>query len=405
MARRAAAIGLQREQDPDLLLLSAGDFYADPGIRGMYRSRFLTSMMVKMGYGAVAVGERELSFGLRSLREGVESGLPLICANLYIEGERAFPPSTVLELKGRNIGIFALLGEEPREPGELELREPAAEGTEVLERLEESCDLVILLAHMSRDKLVSLLPKLEGVDIVIRGHGLGGERASAGCVDTLGGLYENLGVDVLYPGDRGKSIGLVRVSLLAGTGPRLVNSTLINLGADVVEDADLASLAKQFYHEENERMQKARLTEFFSRDAVKGRIRERYLGMEVCRRCHMELMPDFLVGRHFRAFDVIEEQGMENNADCLACHTTGHGRFTGYDPESEKKGGINLRGVQCEACHGPGTLHSRDGAYSKAAKRSCRACHTPKWSPDFDFETYWKRDGHRTREGRVTRGS
>ena len=108
-------------------------------------------------------------------------------------------------------------------------------------------------------------------------------------------------------------------------------------------------------------------------------------------------MPRFVASRHFRALETLREHGAEANPECLACHATGYGRPTGYDPAAVKGGAPNLQGVQCEACHGPGTMHERDGSYVASARRSCRVCHTSKWSPDFDFDTYWKRVSHRVR--------
>ena len=67
-----------RAESPGLLLLSAGDFYARKGILEMYRSRFLANMMVLAGYDAVAVGENELSYELKAIREEAQTGLPVI---------------------------------------------------------------------------------------------------------------------------------------------------------------------------------------------------------------------------------------------------------------------------------------------------------------------------------------
>ena len=53
-----------------------------------------------------------------------------------------------------------------------------------------------------------------------------------------------------------------------------------------------------------------------------------------------------------------------------------------------------LKGVQCEACHGPFSLHEQRyiKAHYKPAPdewlRLCRTCHDPKNSPEFDFMSY-----------------
>ncbi len=395
MARRAAAIKLQREKDPDLLLLSAGDFYGRSGILDMYRSRFLAESMVKMGYTAVAVGERELNYGLRAISADAESGLHVICANLYQGGRRLFPPAVVKKVHGKKVGIFAILGEEPREAEDFEVRDPVDEGLVVLDDLKKKgCEVIILLAHIRKDKLLPMLPLFEDVDLVIRGHAQERGKSAEDCADTLGRAFENPGIPVVFAGDRGRAIGKVSLASIDGAGSGIIDSTIIYLDRSVDEDPELASMLKEFSEEQGRRRREISLSEFLARDKVTGRIKERYLGVEKCRRCHSLLTPRFVLSRHFRAFETLEQPEEGGNQKCLVCHTTGYGRFSGYDPESEKGGGVNLLGVQCEACHGQGTMHSRDGRYKGAARGSCRRCHNAERSPDFDFEIYWERVCH-----------
>lgn len=363
----------------------------------MYRSRFLAEMMIHMGYTAVALGERELNYDIRAIRADAEAGLPVICANLYENGERVFPPAVVKRIGGLTIGIFALLGEEPRNTGGLKIRDPLDSGEETVKELRnKKCDLIILLAHMGAEKLRTILPALEDVDIVIRGHTPVMGDATDDCADTTGGTYEDLGVPVLFAGDRGRAIGKITVTSIHGAAPAITARGVIYLDKSIGEDLEVASRLKDFTTEEGVRRRELHLSEFLARDDVTGQIKERFLGLEMCRRCHADLMPRFVLSRHFRAFETLELSEDTENANCINCHTTGYGYFSGYDPKSHEKGGVNLRGVQCEACHGPGTMHTRDGSYVKSARESCRKCHTPRWSPDFDFETYWARANHCT---------
>lgn len=384
-----------REETPGLLLISAGDFYADKGILELYRSRFLANMMVLARYDAVAVGENELSYDLKAIQEEAQTGLPVICANLYYENERLFPPYVIKEAGGSKIGIFALLGEDSPAIEGIELRDAAVEGSDVAAELRGlGCDLVILLAHFRREELESLLYGIEGIDLVIRGHTERGEKASSDCADTIGGSFQDFGVPVLYSGDKGRALGRA-VMTPADGGWELTDTTLVTLPKSAPSDTMVASMLNGFFVEEGVRRKKMQVTQFVARDPITGKLREKYIGMAVCARCHDRTAADFIVSPHFRTFARMTESGNERNAKCLPCHTTGYGRFSGYDPESDEKGGIDLRGVQCEACHGPGTKHTRDGKYKEEARKNCRVCHDAKNSPHFNFQTFWAKVGHR----------
>jgi hypothetical protein len=250
---------------------------------------------------------------------------------------------------------------------------------------------------MEREKLLEILPELAGVDVVIRGHVREGEKTRESCTDTLLVARENFPLPVFCAGDRGRSLGLVTITGAEGAAPPVVESRLIHLDRSIPDDPATAERLAAYRNEEALKQKEVQLSKSLSRDETTGKIVERYLGMDMCGRCHADLMPRFVASRHFRALETLREHGAEANPECLACHATGYGRPTGYDPAAVKGGAPNLQGVQCEACHGPGTMHERDGSYVASARRSCRVCHTSKWSPDFDFDTYWKRVSHRVR--------
>jgi hypothetical protein len=385
-----------RALDPGLLLIGAGDFYERGGINEMYRSRFLASLMVRMGYDAVAVGENELAYDLRAIRDDADAGLPVICANLYQDGARVFPPFVIRESGGSRIGIIALLGEQPPEPGRFDIRDPLPEGERALEELRRiGCDMVILVAHMQREQLGPLVESLDGVDLVIRGHALRGDRASSDCTDTIGHSFRGHGLPVLFAGDNGRAIGRAVLSPVSAGSFALTDTTLVALPQSARQDTAVALLLDDFHREQAQRVREIQVSKFVSRDPASGQLRERYLGMETCGRCHQETADNFLLSPHCRTFKRLTDGEQERNPSCLPCHTTGYLRFSGYEPGAEESGGLNLRGVQCEACHGPGTTHSRDGEYRRRARESCRDCHDARRSPHFSFQTFWEKVGHR----------
>jgi hypothetical protein len=78
----------------------------------------------------------------------------------------------------------------------------------------------------------------------------------------------------------------------------------------------------------------------------------------------------------------------------VGCHVTGWNDKGGFSGVRYRGSQVDLIDVQCEACHGPGSMHSRDGSYRAVAIDSCTRCHTENDDPDFDFDTDWAKIAH-----------
>ena len=125
-----------------------------------------------------------------------------------------------------------------------------------------------------------------------------------------------------------------------------------------------------------------------------------YIGNRKCRLCHFEYFKEWEKDPHANAFTRLGR--MQNNPYCLKCHTTGFREAQGFVSEKITP---ELRGVQCEACHGPGSIH-KDNPHDKGSlpigrqidyERVCIKCHDRNWTPEFDYEKYRKRIEHRTK--------
>jgi nitrate/TMAO reductase-like tetraheme cytochrome c subunit len=109
-----------------------------------------------------------------------------------------------------------------------------------------------------------------------------------------------------------------------------------------------------------------------------------YLGQKFCRACH-NISDDnryhlWLNSKHAKAYEALE--GAEKaNPECLGCHTTGYGEVI-----SDKATRKDLRGVQCEACHGPGSQYksmkvmkdpklAREAGLWEVTREICLRCH------------------------------
>ena len=145
----------------------------------------------------------------------------------------------------------------------------------------------------------------------------------------------------------------------------------------------------------------------------------KYTGSAACGRCHAGPMMNYQfskwrLGKHARAYAVLgtplgyqmaAQAGVRGNPQlvpkCLRCHTTGAmadtGAFCeGFDPTD---------GVQCEACHGPGSEYSpeaimRDPRAAAQAgmlpvgEATCRPCHENAHGRSFNYAMAVKAIAH-----------
>ncbi|MCA9003286.1 MAG: cytochrome c family protein [Planctomycetes bacterium] len=157
-----------------------------------------------------------------------------------------------------------------------------------------------------------------------------------------------------------------------------------------------------------------------------------FTGSDSCKKCHFKQHMSWKKTEMASAFETLlpgkkeeakKKAGLDvskdysQDASCLPCHTTGYGKKGGYPAlvagkawtEEETKRAKEMQGVQCESCHGPGSLanvHKKDHEDYKQAEifamgmhapdaANCKTCHNEK-SPTlvkdqpFDYEKLTK---------------
>jgi hypothetical protein len=135
-------------------------------------------------------------------------------------------------------------------------------------------------------------------------------------------------------------------------------------------------------------------------------VKHAYVGVGKCKMCHMPYFKAWEATGHAKAFDLLNAEKKENtNSECLPCHTTGFGAG-GYETGKDKP---DLKGVQCEACHGAGADYMKmsvmkdhdqsvkAGLVSPVGEAVCVGCHNKK-SPTFkgfDLKEYMAKGVHK----------
>ena len=174
-----------------------------------------------------------------------------------------------------------------------------------------------------------------------------------------------------------------------------------------------------------------------------------FVGVDNCKDCHTKAYAKWKTTKHAHAYQsLIEGRPDQKKAgnviprnhdpECLACHVTGWEPMTirRYDSgflikERTTKANAslytNLRGQQCENCHGPGSEHVKYERQWQAAKtaaermaldktlrkhrlaihltkenvkqqKTCYRCHDLDNSPNFDFDKYWPKVEHKGKD-------
>jgi hypothetical protein len=110
-----------------------------------------------------------------------------------------------------------------------------------------------------------------------------------------------------------------------------------------------------------------------------------YIGVDACTDCHDDARKVWDKTPHATAYPTLQKDFKEFNLDCVSCHVTGYDKPGGSTVTHVEK----LQNVQCENCHGPGSLHAKDPAkkdliVAKPKADMCLSCHHPPHVDGFD---------------------
>jgi hypothetical protein len=394
LARRATFFNKVWDEGVTTLVLDAGDLFGNRTNRDMEQTAFLAEQTARLGYDAIGLGERDLNYGFAFLQRMIdEHGLPFTSANVRDAetGALLLPEYLVVERGGLRFGICSLLDPAQQivsmadRDMEYEVADPVATLRDLLPRLRRECDTVVLLSHLGDAGTTTLLAEVDGVDIAILGHMLRPLTDERITNDTV----------VLAAAHEGRVIGRADFSIAPRTGQVMsVNVAITTLDTRVEDDPVMLAAVQAFLQKRE--LLRGEMRAQFPRNL--GSADESFLGDSNCRACHTSIHQQWRRTGHARAYSSLRASDSQLEPQCLVCHTTGYRYHDGFDEKSRR----NLGQVQCEACHGYGTAHSRDGAMRKLARESCTQCHDNQVRPcfdemkdqDFEYARYWESIAH-----------
>ena len=117
-----------------------------------------------------------------------------------------------------------------------------------------------------------------------------------------------------------------------------------------------------------------------------------FIGAAACMGCHQQQYQVWKNSAHAHAMLTLQNKKKAQDSECVACHSVGFGAG-GY---VSMRLSPHLAGVQCENCHGARKAHILDPQRKTGAKTSftCRKCHHPPHTAEFDQAAYWQKIKH-----------
>lgn len=393
-------IDLVRETEVNPVLVDVGDVAGDPVVEtGLevepelvrrVRAEIGYDALAAIGYDLMVPGERDLTLGLPAVTEAIEAaGADLLATNLWLAGAGAPAGETVrwIETGFGDVALLAVV--HPLGDGELlAAARGHGQGLDVIDAAEalnlalpavvERAAFVVLLAHGSLDWARGLLEQVQGIDLCVASH----DEPDPWATEMIGQAM------LVRTGWHDEYLGRVRL-FLGADGAITFGFTIIPIvKADFEERADVLELLDGLV----DRAHAAQGELEAANPGAPHPSGATYRGFSSCTGCHEAQASSWYESRHVEAFHELQEVGFHVEPECFECHTTGFGYASGFLSREATPG---LANVGCEACHGPGPeVGPCPAGYGAVEESTCRACHRPDRSPDFDFETWSALIGH-----------
>lgn len=226
----ADVIGRLRAEDPNSLVIHAGDFFQGTLYFTKYLGKADVDFWNLVGLDAATLGNHEFDKGVPVLRDNLLAAakFPIVTSNVYFGGEPSLgtlapAPYLIKTVGGRKIGIIgATTPETPyiSNPGStISFLDPIAPVQNAVDDLHaKGVTTIILVSHLGYAEDLDLVSKVSGLSVVIGGHShtlLGDWKA-----DGLGSLgpYPTLATDpsgakvlVVQSWEWGKVVGDIKV--------------------------------------------------------------------------------------------------------------------------------------------------------------------------------------------------
>ena len=189
VARRATIIENIRKENPNTLLLDAGDIFQGTPYFNYYGGELEFKLMSMLKYDAATIGNHDFDNGIDGLHAQMpNANFKLISANYDFSNtvmDGLVKPYEIFDKQGIKIGVFGLGIQlkglvDPKLSKETVYNDPTEVAKDMARilRTQEQCDLVICLSHLGyyyknrteKPSDLNLAKATTGIDLIIGGH-------------------------------------------------------------------------------------------------------------------------------------------------------------------------------------------------------------------------------------------
>ena len=430
MARRATEIKRLQQQSPNSLAVDVGmwaprlDADPNPEARGIANLKCMSAM----GYHAAGVSPEDFRFGTSHFLAAKEAAeFPLLACNLTAAGggEPLTDGSTVVRAGQMKVGLIGVstkqdlskIGPDSTRSNDPLLQQELESVTFLdasesvkreIARLPRDLSLTIVLSALPPEENVDLAKANPEIDLIITTHKITEliKPPAASRHHVVGSTYIVCGSETVV----GQLLPRIQLTLRNGKIADLAMSVSW-LTSDIPEDKTVRAICWDFYRSMIEKMGLPPGEKRLAWASPENNPKAKYVGAEDCRRCHAaefkewqgttQQKPRHRVP-HQAAWLKLLQRYWYFWPQCASCHTTGYGYESGFNLEDMSP---HLRNVQCESCHGPGSLHieepKSDNIRGQPTRKHCDACHAGPLPSQCklprghigeynrDFEAYW----------------
>ncbi len=335
----------------------------------LLKARCLVEGHRALGLDVQVVGAYDLAAGVEPLREWAETaGYPFVSGNLVEAetGEPVFAPFLVLDRGGTRIGFLGVTDPRasPKALGERYRVDPAWHAVRrwLPELARRGCDAVLVVGALHPKAFRVMARTVPGVTAYLAGD----PRDRLMLPWRVGDAW------IVGASQLGKFLTLV--SLDPSPGGWRVRHRFVPLRPGFRERVEVRRIVDAYYRRVGLWRWRGREIRDREVDVNAEGLEPVFAGASACGGCHPRHAEAWRGGRHAGALGLLRGADRKN-PECLRCHTTGFGTPAGYRPGDEPN--PLLAGVQCEACHGPGSLHpaAEIPRGPRGAAEACGECH------------------------------